>query len=703
MTPRRGVRLLAVGAALVFMASAVGASGGSSAAQSGAERTTTLVFEPVADARVEETHPATNYGTSTRLGSDGDAGSRIETYLRFDVTGVLGTVRSATLRLYVVADGTGDGPAVFPTGTGWDETGVTWATRPEATGSAVADMGAVTAGAWVELDVTAVVTGNEGVGLQLRQLGLDGLSLYSRQGSYRPQLVVTWADDPVVMAAGDIACAAGRAVTANACRQQYTSDLLVAEPELAAVLPLGDTQYEDALYPDFFGAGAYDATWGRRKSITRPVPGNHEYHVAGAPGYFQYFGESAGAAGQGYYSFDIGSWHLIALNSEIAMSAGSAQERWLRSDLAGTAAECTLAYWHKPRFSSGSHGGSPSVSALWQALYDARADVVLSSHDHDYERFALQSPNGQADSQGIREFVVGTGGASHSPFADVRPNSEVRDGNTFGVLKLTLHGSSYDWQFVPEAGGAFSDSGTTACHDAPGAVLRVGPSSGPAPLTVTADASRPAEPGEPPIASYAFDFGDGTPLVGPQAGAIATHTYTVDGTYTAKVTVTDTAGRTATATAPVVVESNLVRNPGFEVDTAGWNTSGAVTLARVAGGHTGEWAAAVANGGATIASCLLNDSPDTVRPTAAGIYTGRLWVRADTPGATLKLRLREWNGGVLAGSMSTQVTLYGSWQQVSVSYQPVAPGTSTLDFNAYVPNAPSGTCFYADDALISRN
>jgi acid phosphatase type 7 len=666
----------------------------------------TLVFEPVADARVEEANPTTNYGTATRLGNDGDAGSRIETYLRFEVAGVLGTVRSATLRLYAVADGTSDGPAVFPAGTGWGETSVTWATRPEATGSAVADMGAVAAGAWVELDVTAAVTGNGGVGLQLRQLGLDGVQFYSRQGSYKPHLVITWEDDPVVMAAGDIACRAGATVTASTCRHQHTSDLLVAEPELAAVLALGDQQYEDGLYSEFVGEGAYDATWGRLKSVTRPVPGNHEYHVAGAPGYFQYFGEAAGSAGAGYYSFDVGAWHLIALNSEIAASAGSAQERWLRADLAATTQECMLAYWHRPRFSSGSHGSSTSVSALWQALYEARADVVLSAHDHEYERFALQSSAGQADAQGIREFVVGTGGASHSLFGpDVQPNSEVREGNTFGVLKLTLHASSYEWQFVPEAGGAFTDSGTTTCHDDPAAVLTVTPSVGASPLTVTADASRPAEPGEPPVADYTFDFGDGTPVVGPQPGAIATHTYTADGTYTAKVTVTDTAGRTATATATVVVESNLVRNPGFEADVSGWNTGPGTTntLTRVAGGHTGEWAAAVANGSATATTCLLNDSPDSVRPTAAGKYTASLWVRADTAGATLKLRMREWSGVALAGSAVTQVALDGSWQRVSVAYEPVAPGASTLDFNAYVSNAPPGTCFYADDAMIIRD
>ena len=637
----------------------------------------------------------------TRLASDGDPGLRIESYLRFDVTGVLGTVQRATLKLYVAGDGTVDGPAVSPTSTDWDEAAVTWETRPRSTGAAVADIGAVSPGTWIELDVTAAVHGNGAVALQLRQTGLDGVQFYSRQGSYRPQLTVTWTDDPVVMAAGDIACVPGASVTATACRHRYTSDLLGAEPALAAVLALGDLQYEDGLASEFVGAGAYHDTWGRYKAVTRPVPGNHEYHVAGAPGYFDYFGSAAGTPGRGYYSFDVGSWHLVALNSEIETTTGSAQERWLRADLAATASDCILAYWHRPRFGSGSHGSDADFTALWRALYDAKADVVLNGHDHDYERFAPQDPDGGADAEGLREFVVGTGGASHEPFGStIAPNSEFRDGTAFGVLKLTLHGSSYDWAFVPESGPS-KDAGSTACHDSPGAVLRVSPLSGPAPLGVLADASRPADAGDT-ATSYTFDFGDGSPLVGPQMQPVAQHVYTADGTYTVTVSVKDGAGRTATGTDRVVVKSNLVRNPGFEVDLSGWNggSQAGVAVTRVAGGHSGEWAAAVVNGGTGPVSCVLNDSPDTVRPTGAGSYTASLWVRGEAAGATLKLRLREWNGAVLAGTTQTQVVLDGSWQQVSVAYTPVAPGSSTLDFNAYISGAPPGTCFRADDASV---
>jgi hypothetical protein len=276
----------------------------------------------------------------------------------------------------------------------------------------------------------------------------------------------------ILMAAGDIACKPGATVTATKCHHAATSDLLMNEPEVTNVLPLGDLQYEDACYSDFLGAGAYDATWGQRKAISRPVPGNHEYHdpalceLLGGPGYYAYFGSAAGDPTEGYYSFDLGPWHLIALNSEIATGAGSLQVSWLKQDLATTTASCILAYWHKPRFSSGSHGSSTGPLHLWNALYEKRADLVLNGHDHDYERFAPQKPTGERDDfNGITEFVVGTGGSAHSALTPpMEPNSEVQNDTTFGVLRLTLHATSYDWEFVPEAGGTFTDSGTAACH-----------------------------------------------------------------------------------------------------------------------------------------------------------------------------------------------------------------------------------------------
>ena len=239
----------------------------------------------------------------------------------------------------------------------------------------------------------------------------------------------------------------------------------------------------------------------------------------------------------------------------------------------------------------------------------------------------------------------------------------------------------------------------------PAAALKVTPSSGSPPLAVTADASASTDGDATPIASYSFDFGDGSAPVGPQSGATAPHTYSVAGTYTVRVTVTDTGGLTGTATAQVVASSqvNLIGNPGFETSLTGWDAPSSeptTRAARVAGGHSGSWSAQSSNAGTSNATCTLNDSPNWVKTTSAGTYTGTLWVRADVPGATLKLRFREYSSsGSLLGTQTTLATLTTTWSQVGVSIRTASPG-STLDFNAYVSSAAPGTCFYADDAAI---
>jgi hypothetical protein len=230
------------------------------------------------------------------------------------------------------------------------------------------------------------------------------------------------------------------------------------------VYTLGDNAYGSGTTTEF--NTYYGPTWGRHKARTKPSAGNHDYSTAGATGYFGYFGAAAGDPAKGYYTYDLGNWHIVVINSNIARSAGSAQEQWLRADLAASTKPCTLAYWHHPRFTSGaSHGPDTSMGPVWQALYDYNADVVLSGHNHQYERFAPQNPSGRLDTaRGIREFVAGMGGADHYNFGTIQANSEIRNGDTFGVLKLTLHSNSYDWQFVPEAGKTFTDSGTGTCH-----------------------------------------------------------------------------------------------------------------------------------------------------------------------------------------------------------------------------------------------
>ncbi len=264
--------------------------------------------------------------------------------------------------------------------------------------------------------------------------------------------------DPVLVAAGDIArCGSPGA--------EATAKLLDSMP--GTLITLGDNAYESGTATEF--VNCYGPTWGRYKARTHPAAGNHEYATKGASGYFAYFGAAAGDPTKGYYSYDLGTWHIVVINSNCSeiqgCQAGSPQERWLRTDLSRHPTRCMLAYWHHPRFSSGQHGNDNEMQPIWQALYDAAVDVVLNGHDHDYERFARQTPTGRADPlQGIREFVVGTGGKEHYPFGPPIANSQVRDDKTFGVLKLTLHPTSYDWAFIPVAGKTFTDSGHTACH-----------------------------------------------------------------------------------------------------------------------------------------------------------------------------------------------------------------------------------------------
>ena len=266
-------------------------------------------------------------------------------------------------------------------------------------------------------------------------------------------------DEVILAAAGDIADCTDLAGA------EATAKLLEKIP--GTVVAIGDLAYPDGTKENF---ACYDKTWGRVKSRTRPAVGNHEFHSKDAAYYFDYFGKVAGDPKDGFYSYDLGAWHILSLNSECVevggCGAGSREEKWLRADLAAHSNACTLAYFHKPLFSSGGkHGDDPEMKPLFQALYDANADVVLNGHDHDYERFAPQNPDGKADAKrGIREFVVGTGGKNHRPFGEPRANSEVRNADAFGVLTMTLRADGYDWQFIPEAGKSFTDSGSGTCH-----------------------------------------------------------------------------------------------------------------------------------------------------------------------------------------------------------------------------------------------
>ena len=277
--------------------------------------------------------------------------------------------------------------------------------------------------------------------------------------------------DPVLVAAGDIAGCGHLGDTATAA---------VVASTVGTVATLGDNVYNNGTLTQF--RNCYGPTWGRFKGRTRPAVGNHEYRTPGAAGYFDYFAGGAGTRGKGWYSYDLGAWHVIVLNSncaQVACGKGSEQERWLRADLAAHANNCTLAYWHHARFSSDNHhGNSPAVGPFWDALYEYGADLVLAGHAHVYERFAPQTPWGTADpSHGIRQFIVGTGGNGLYGFQGVKPNSQVRNANTLGALKLTLRSGGYDWRFLPRAGKTFTDTGSAACHARPSPTAATAPSS----------------------------------------------------------------------------------------------------------------------------------------------------------------------------------------------------------------------------------
>lgn len=266
------------------------------------------------------------------------------------------------------------------------------------------------------------------------------------------------AGDATLLAAGDIAaCASGG--------DEATANLLANNS--GTIAALGDLAYPSGTTADF---GCYDASWGKYRNRTKPAVGNHEYLTARAAPYFDYFGSAAGSRGKGYYSYSLGAWHIVVLNSNCSAAGGcklgSPQERWLRADLDGTTDKCTLAYWHHPLFSSGQHGADVAMRPIWDDLYNAHAEIVLVGHDHDYERFAPQTPAGVPDPHGVREFVVGTGGKNHDRFKTTVParNSEIRNDDTFGLLKLTLHPEGYNWLFLPEAGRTFTDAGSGVCQ-----------------------------------------------------------------------------------------------------------------------------------------------------------------------------------------------------------------------------------------------
>ncbi|OKI74106.1 CBM96 family carbohydrate-binding protein [Micromonospora sp. CB01531] len=455
-----GIRRIRLATAVATMAALTTVTTGAVVTVAGPAMAATATFTSVADTYVDNSATSTNYGTRTQLGIDNSPIKRM--FLRFSVNGLTAPVSSARLRIHTDdvagAESPSGGTFKAMTNTTWSETGVTWNNQPAIDGVTLGSLGSVARNTWYEVDVTRLVTGNGTVSIGVTSSNSDGADYDSREsGATAPQLVVTTgtsSSDPVLVGAGDIADS-GSGDTATAALLDNIS---------GTVFTTGDNVYTNGTAAEF--NTYYEPTWGRHKARTRPTPGNHDYNTGGATGYYGYFGTNAGPSGRGYYSYDVGNWHVVSLNSNVSMSAGSAQEQWLRTDLAASTKPCTLAYWHHPLFTSGAnHGPSTSTRPLYQALYDHNADVVVWGHNHQYERFAPQNPSGGLDNaRGIRAFVAGMGGAGHYGFGTIQPNSETRNSDTYGVLKFTLHTNSYDWEFVPEAGKSYADRGTNNCH-----------------------------------------------------------------------------------------------------------------------------------------------------------------------------------------------------------------------------------------------
>lgn len=390
------------------------------------------------------------------------------------------TPSSVTLRLFVLAD-TDEAVGVHAVDGPWTQADASGANAPALGAQLTTVPPGTPEGTTVDVDVTSVILGPGTYDFYLTTSTDDSAEYASLEsGANAPLLILDFgagagaassdgetatdlAGTPMVLAgAGDISDCDNEGDSATAS----LIDDVVAENPTAIVFTTGDNVYPDGAPEEF--AQCYDPTWGRHRDRTRPSPGNHDYNTDDAAGYFSYFGEMAGAPGQGYYSYEAGEWQVLSLNSncgEVGCSAGSPQERWLREQLEASDAGCTLAYWHHPLFSSGSHGGSDSVRDLFTALYEGDAEVVLTGHDHNYERFAPQDPVGTHDPvRGIRQFVVGTGGTGNRGVDPSAPNSEARYNDSFGILELSLYPNGYEWEYLPEVGSTFVDVGIGTCH-----------------------------------------------------------------------------------------------------------------------------------------------------------------------------------------------------------------------------------------------
>jgi hypothetical protein len=458
-----------------------------------AAQTQSLTFNPVADAYVNSASPLTNYGSATTLRAD--ASPSINSYLRFSISGLSGSqVSQARLKIFANT-ATSQSLAVRSVANDtWSEGSLNYSNAP-LMGGTLAAAPSVSAGAWVIIDVTQYITGNGLYSLGLATSGSTAVSLASREaGVNAPQLVLTLsgsiAPTPtqlppadgsgnILLLAGDI-CKHDLSATDYTPNCKKTGDLvrsvLAANPG-AQVQTLGDNVNNDT------GTSSYDSeykdlyapNWGSFLSVTHALMGNHDtYAPGGTDPYFAYFGAKAGPKPGGYYSYNFNSsWHVIVLNAQCSKAGGcgvgTPQYNWLKNDLAANTKKCVLAVWHQPRWTSGRHSDNSAYAPWWSLLYQYKADIIAGGHNHNYERFNLIDPNEKAASDGIREFIVGTGGAPGDAYTyashPLDPNEAIRNQTqVYGVLKLTLSTGSYSWKFLPASGYTFTDTGSTACH-----------------------------------------------------------------------------------------------------------------------------------------------------------------------------------------------------------------------------------------------
>lgn len=464
-------RLAAAAAALPLAAGFLFATAGQAAAAG-------TVVTPTDDAYVRSDQPTSNFGSATTL--QARTSPTYTSYLKFTVAGLSAPITRATLKLYT--DSTGTVPVTVSTvsDTTWSQTSITYDNAPPI-GSAIGSTGALTAGKWMPVDVSSTVLNSGTYSFALTSTATAARIFDSSEGAHPPQLVLQTSSAPVIIATGDVACDPtdpgynGGAGTPGHCHEMTTASL-IGSINPAAVFMLGDGQYNAGSLADY--DASYDPSWGRFKSSTKPVVGNHDFGTTGAAGYYSYFGNAATplqpgctSGCNGWYSFDVGTWHIVALDTECAQlnggagcAVGSPQEQWLKADLAAHPNLCTMVIGHRPRWSSNSFA-SADIAPLISDMYAAGVDLYVTGHAHSYERFAPQNPSGVLDTaHGIRQFVIGTGGAFYTGFGTTAPNSQVRKASIFGVMRFVLRAGSYSWSYAADPSTPFSDSGTGTCH-----------------------------------------------------------------------------------------------------------------------------------------------------------------------------------------------------------------------------------------------